>query len=202
MRATRRTTTATSITCEQRGSSPQAGVTSYSVTGSNHSIGLFTFQSQIQLRRPGDGIILQVSSASAQPSPNAVVVDRPSRAIKSPLDHGSPITTDMHPHHIFLHRGPSRIFWFFIGAGVATWWHHSSIMRDHRAQYYPCVMRRRVQDAPSDTPSQDAAQPNSSWGPDRTPTGWYQQRDWEQDRERLKQLQKRAGETVRRPLSA
>ncbi|KAN0088484.1 hypothetical protein V8E55_005541 [Tylopilus felleus] len=102
----------------------------------------------------------------------------------------------MHPHHIFLHRGPSRIFWFFIGAGVATWWHHSSIMRDHRAQYYPCVMRRRVQDAPSDTPSQDAAQPNSSWGPDRTPTGWYQQRDWEQDRERLKQLQKRAGETV------
>jgi len=97
----------------------------------------------------------------------------------------------MHPYqHVFLHRGPSRIFWFFIGAGVATWWHHSSAMRDHRAQYFPCVMgpHRRVQDPPSE----EAA----PWKSDRTPTGWQQQRDWEQDRERLKRLQKRAGETV------
>jgi len=78
----------------------------------------------------------------------------------------------------------------FIGAGVATWWHHSSVMRDHRAQYFPCVMgpHRRVQDSPSE----EAA----PWKSDRTPTGWQQQRDWEQDRERLKRLQKRAGETV------
>ncbi|KAH0836657.1 hypothetical protein J3R83DRAFT_8376 [Lanmaoa asiatica] len=80
----------------------------------------------------------------------------------------------MHPYqHVFLHRGPSRIFWFLIGAGVATCWHHSSSIRDHRAQYFPCV--RRVQDSP---------------------TSWRQQRDWEQDGERLKHLQKRAGETV------
>ncbi|KAF8552407.1 hypothetical protein OG21DRAFT_125829 [Imleria badia] len=107
----------------------------------------------------------------------------------------------MHPYqHIFLHRGPSRIFWFFLGAGVATWWHHSSMMRDHRAQYFPCVMHhRRVQDAPSDAPSQEAPW-KSSWGPVRTASGWPQ-RDWEQDRERLKHLQKRAGETVRSPLS-
>ncbi|KAF8449037.1 hypothetical protein L210DRAFT_3523755 [Boletus edulis BED1] len=92
----------------------------------------------------------------------------------------------MHPYqHVFLHRGPSRIFWFFIGAGVATWWHHSSIMRDHRAQYFPCVMHRR-----------EAAPWKPSWGPDRTPAGWHQQRDWEQDKERLRHIQKRAGETV------
>ncbi|KAF8141624.1 hypothetical protein EV363DRAFT_1308604 [Boletus edulis] len=100
----------------------------------------------------------------------------------------------MHPYqHVFLHRGPSRIFWFFIGAGVATWWHHSSIMRDHRAQYFPCVMHRRI---PSDPPPQEAAPWKPSWGPDRTPAGWHQQRDWEQDKERLRHIQKRAGETV------
>ncbi|KAG6381614.1 hypothetical protein JVT61DRAFT_212 [Boletus reticuloceps] len=108
----------------------------------------------------------------------------------------------MHPYqHVFLHRGPSRIFWFFIGAGVATWWHHSSIMRDHRAQYFPCVMHRRVQDSPSDPPPQEAAPWKPSWGPDRTPAGWHQQRDWEQDKERLRHIQKRAGETVRNPPS-
>ena len=53
---------------------------------------------------------------------------------------------------------------------------------------------RRVQDSPSDTPPQEVP-----WKSDRTPSGW-QQRDWEQDRERLKHLQKRAGETVRSSL--
>lgn len=66
-------------------------------------------------------------------------------------------------------------------------------MRDHRAQYFPCVMHpRRVQDSPSE---------EAPWKSDRTPTGFQQQRDWEQDRERLRRLQKRAGETVRSPLS-
>jgi hypothetical protein len=54
---------------------------------------------------------------------------------------------------------------------------------------------RRVQDSPSE---EAQAAP---WKSDRTPTGWQQQRDWEQDRERLRHLQKRAGETVRSPLS-
>jgi len=49
---------------------------------------------------------------------------------------------------------------------------------------------RRVQDSPSE---EAQAAP---WKSDRTPTGWQQQRDWEQDRERLRHLQKRAGETV------
>ncbi|KAI9464199.1 hypothetical protein HD554DRAFT_2122544 [Boletus coccyginus] len=94
----------------------------------------------------------------------------------------------MHPyHHIFLHRGPSRVFWFLIGAGVATWWHH----RDHRTHYLPCLTHHR----PVDAPNQEAPLSKSPWAPDRTPTG-YQQRDWEQERERLRHLQKRAGETV------
>lgn len=109
----------------------------------------------------------------------------------------------MHPyHHLFLHRAPSRFLWFLVGAGVATCWHHSTIMRDNRAQYFPCVMQhRRVQEPPSDSPPQDPAPWKSTWGLDRNATGWHQQRDWEQDRERLRQLQKRAGESVRTPLS-
>lgn len=74
-------------------------------------------------------------------------------------------------------------------------------MRDRRAQHYPCVMQRRPVDPPSDTPPQDAAPSKSTWGTDRTATAWNPQRDWEQDRERLRHLQKRAGETVRGPLS-
>jgi len=92
----------------------------------------------------------------------------------------------MHPYrHIFLHRAPSRIFWFLIGAGAATWWHHSSALRDHRAQYFPCIMNPPR--STSDVPPRQAPS-GSTWD--------NHQRDWEQDRERLKQLQKRAGETV------
>lgn len=95
----------------------------------------------------------------------------------------------MHPYqHVFLHRGPSRIFWFLFGAGTATWWHYASVVRDHRAQYFPCVTHRRVHDV--HTPPQQPP-------PDQSATGWSQQRDSEQDRERLRHLQQRAGETVR-----
>ncbi|KAG8220936.1 hypothetical protein J3R82DRAFT_2441 [Butyriboletus roseoflavus] len=98
----------------------------------------------------------------------------------------------MYPHHhVFLHRGASRLVWFLVGAGVATCWHRSAIMRDHRAQYFPCVMQ----------PRQDADSAKSTWGPDQIAPGWQNQRDWERDRERWRHLQKRAGETVRGPLA-
>lgn len=71
-------------------------------------------------------------------------------------------------------------------------------MRDHRAKYFPCVKHHhRVQDTTTTTTTPPQEPP--AWGPDRDTTGWSQQRDWEQDRERLNHLQKRAGETVRRP---
>ncbi|KAF9245236.1 hypothetical protein BU15DRAFT_70993 [Melanogaster broomeanus] len=107
----------------------------------------------------------------------------------------------MHPfHHIYHHRGPSRIIWFIVGAGVATWWHHSSAMREHRAQYFPCVMQqRRVQGQYGERSDFNTA-PSPTAGPLRGDgtVGWNQ-REWEESKEQLKHLQKRAGEAVTIP---
>ncbi|KAF8845142.1 hypothetical protein BDN67DRAFT_977654 [Paxillus ammoniavirescens] len=117
----------------------------------------------------------------------------------------------MHPfHHAFHFHRPSRVFWFIIGAGAATWWHHSSAMREHRAQYFPCLMQqRRVEgqdrersgntSGPYDaTGPQDGGRSvwNSSWGPTHDGTVGWNQREWETDKERLRNLQKRAGEAA------
>jgi hypothetical protein len=122
----------------------------------------------------------------------------------------------MHPHGFYPHHfhGPSRIFWLLIGAGVATFWHRSHEMRDHRAQYFPCVMQsRRVEGVPAredpasppvySKPDAPAPQENR-WGfvvrsqPDGNRDGsWgWNQREWEADRERLKEIQKRTEDAV------
>ena len=109
-----------------------------------------------------------------------------------------------HYPHIFLRRPASRILWFVIGAGVATWWHNSRAMRDHHAQYWPCIFGshpRAVQDQPvpgerrqghSEREGRWVWKPNY---PSDGTVGWNQQ-EWDENKERLKNLQRRAGEAV------
>ncbi|KAG2113102.1 uncharacterized protein F5147DRAFT_62170 [Suillus discolor] len=120
----------------------------------------------------------------------------------------------MYPyHHRYYFRGPSRIVWFILGAGTATFWNCSRHMREHRAQYFPCVMQApRVEgsgeqstppvyskpDAPGPVPQEHRwnfiyrSQPNRNV--DGT-AGWNQ-REWEEDKERLKEIQKRAEDAM------
>ncbi|KAH7917608.1 hypothetical protein BV22DRAFT_1200257 [Leucogyrophana mollusca] len=132
----------------------------------------------------------------------------------------------MHPfHHMYYGRachGPSRIFWFIVGAGAATFWHCSREMRDRRGQYFSCVMQQRRIDAqaaaanaalmpptiptPPDytqKPYEDNAPRPDKWGwraswgareGDGT-VGWNQQ-EWEENKERMKNLQKRAEDAM------
>ncbi|KAG1741165.1 hypothetical protein EDB19DRAFT_1706728 [Suillus lakei] len=119
----------------------------------------------------------------------------------------------MYPHYHHHFRGPSRIFWFILGAGAATFWNCSHQMREHRAQYFPCVMQaRRVEggnEQPSSTPpvysKPDAPTPQEHrWNfihrsqPDRNGDGTagWNQREWEEDKERLKEIQKRTEDAM------
>ncbi|KIK99793.1 hypothetical protein PAXRUDRAFT_65485, partial [Paxillus rubicundulus Ve08.2h10] len=111
----------------------------------------------------------------------------------------------MHPFH--YHR-PSRVFWFIIGAGVATGWPY---LREHRARSFPCLMQQRRAEGQDGGRSGNTSRPsdatgpqeggrsvwNSSWAPapDRASVGWNQQ-EWETDKEQLRNLQKRAGEAA------
>lgn len=150
----------------------------------------------------------------------------------------------MHPfHHGFFHHhhfrrgGPSRLFWFILGAGVATYWHRSYEMHAH-GHYWHCLShanRRRIDDAqvqqhpvtaanttasvPSGTvavstssmptafpsPFDSGMQPiapqpprwawaNASQSSDGT-FGWNQ-KEWEEDKERLRDFQRRAQDTM------
>lgn len=118
----------------------------------------------------------------------------------------------MHPfyhHHHF--RGPSRIIWFALGAGAATLWHCNRQMREHRAQYFPCVMQPRHAEGGGEhltppvysKPDAPTAQEHR-WNfthrrqPDRNGDGTagWNQREWEEDKERLKEIQKRAEDAM------
>ncbi|KAI6044327.1 hypothetical protein EDC04DRAFT_427700 [Pisolithus marmoratus] len=115
----------------------------------------------------------------------------------------------MYPHHphVYLHRPASRILWFLIGAGVATWWHHSRTMRDHHSQYWPCVMQQHRRGALQDQPTGTGSEPNPyqerdtrwGWRPSPSPSGvtagWNQQ-EWEENKERLRNIQKRVSEAM------
>jgi hypothetical protein len=118
----------------------------------------------------------------------------------------------MHPyyhHHCF--RGPSRIVWFILGAGAATFWHCSHQMREHRAQYFPCVMQARRVEGSAEQPTPpvyskpDVPTPQEHrWNfihrnqHDRNEDGTvgWNQREWEEDKERLKEIQKRAEDAM------
>ncbi|KAG1760135.1 hypothetical protein EDD22DRAFT_955235 [Suillus occidentalis] len=116
----------------------------------------------------------------------------------------------MHPYYHF--RGPSRIVWFILGAGAATFWHCSHQMREHRAQYFPCVMQARHIEGSGEHPGPtspiykpDAPAPQEHrWNsihraqPDRNGDGTagWNQREWEEDKERLKEIQKRAEDAM------
>lgn len=113
-------------------------------------------------------------------------------------------------YHRYHFRGPSRIVWFILGAGVATFWHRSRQMREYRAQYFPCVMQARRIEGNGEHPTSPVYKPDApanqehGWNfmhrtqPDRNgdeTVGWNQ-REWEEDKERLKEIQKRAEDAM------
>ncbi|KAI6112637.1 hypothetical protein F5141DRAFT_1108864 [Pisolithus sp. B1] len=82
-----------------------------------------------------------------------------------------------HHPHVYLHRPASRILWFLIGAGVATWWNHSPAMRDYHSPYWSCLMwqhrRASLQDQPHGTGSElGPYERDARWGwrPSQTPS--------------------------------
>ncbi|KAH7914848.1 hypothetical protein BJ138DRAFT_1143092 [Hygrophoropsis aurantiaca] len=129
----------------------------------------------------------------------------------------------MHPYHPFHYgrrfhwHGPSRIFWFIIGAGAATFWHRSREIREHRGQF-GCVMQNRRLNAPGEfsapasasTPPANVSTPYQDPAPVPQPGGWdwtapqrssdgtvgWNQQDWDENKERMKQLQKRAEDVM------
>ncbi|KAG2066264.1 hypothetical protein BDR04DRAFT_1106999 [Suillus decipiens] len=122
----------------------------------------------------------------------------------------------MYPYyyHHYRFRGSSRILWFVIGAGAATLWHRSRQMHEYRAQYFPCVMQpRRVLEGSDEHPTppvyskpdRDAPAPQehrwnfihrSQHDTNRDGTLGWNQREWEEDKERLKEIQKRAEDAM------
>ncbi|KAI6117195.1 hypothetical protein EDD17DRAFT_1584506 [Pisolithus thermaeus] len=111
-----------------------------------------------------------------------------------------------HHPHVYLHRPASRILWFLIGAGVATWWNHSPAMRDYHSPYWSCLMwqhrRAALQDQPHGTGSElGPYERDTRWGwkpsppPSGAMTGWNQQ-EWEENKERLGNMQKRVSEAM------
>ncbi|KAI5987056.1 hypothetical protein EDD15DRAFT_2520782 [Pisolithus albus] len=110
--------------------------------------------------------------------------------------------------HPYFLRPPSRILWFLIGAGAATWWHHSPAMRDHHSPYWPSLMQQQrraaLQDQPPSTGVGSEPGPyqerDARWRPHGPPSsgamaGWNQQ-EWEENKERLRNMQKRVGEAM------
>ncbi|TFK71655.1 hypothetical protein BDN72DRAFT_427248 [Pluteus cervinus] len=77
-------------------------------------------------------------------------------------------------HHHFV-RGPSRLLWFIIGAGSATWWIKSREL--HGSSSGPCwraPIRERTQN------------PDWTFGDKR----------WEEDREKMKEVMANASEAT------
>ncbi|KAI6094325.1 hypothetical protein F5141DRAFT_267868 [Pisolithus sp. B1] len=111
-----------------------------------------------------------------------------------------------HHPHVYLHRPASRVLWFLIGAGVATWWHHSRAARDHHSPYWPCQMQQHRWAALRDQPRSSSSEPgpyerDARWGwrhsppPSSAMAGWNQQ-EWEENKERLSNMQKRINEAM------
>ncbi|KAG2145115.1 hypothetical protein DEU56DRAFT_788845 [Suillus clintonianus] len=119
----------------------------------------------------------------------------------------------MYPYYSHQYfRGPSRILWFMLGAGAATFWNCGRQMRENRAHYFPCVMQaRRVEGSgeqpntpPVSSKSDAPASQEHRWNfiyrnqPDRNGDGTagWNQREWEEDKERLKEIQKRTEDAM------
>ncbi|KAL4063103.1 hypothetical protein J3A83DRAFT_4297386 [Scleroderma citrinum] len=105
-----------------------------------------------------------------------------------------------HYPYMYLRRPASRILWFAIGAGVATWWHHSRAMRDYHAQYWPCFVGHRtraaVQDHPIPSEPRGYVERDGRWKPSSDGTVGWNQQEWDENKERLRSLQKRVGEAM------
>ena len=66
----------------------------------------------------------------------------------------------MHPYWHWHHRGPSRLWWFIVGAVSATWWIKSRESHEFRLRH--CSRHRIPPDAYAQPPS--APEPNTSSG--------------------------------------
>ncbi|KAF5362440.1 hypothetical protein D9756_002417 [Leucocoprinus leucothites] len=69
----------------------------------------------------------------------------------------------MYPHYPhYWRRGPSRLLWFIVGAGAATWWHKHHEMHKHEWTWGHC-RRAAIQNPPPNTPpSTDGSDANTS----------------------------------------
>ena len=114
------------------------------------------------------------------------------------------------PHHFYrggMCRGPSRIFWFLVGAGATFWWVKH---REAKGQISPFCARHRLQPPTTDNDQQNPGWPQNiprvinnippanpptdpsqspPWG---TPTSWK----WDPDREHLEKISKQAADAV------
>ncbi|KAJ7784335.1 hypothetical protein B0H16DRAFT_1492113 [Mycena metata] len=81
----------------------------------------------------------------------------------------------------------SRVLWFFLGAGVSTWWlSKKNVTMDIDCKYY----QRRL----GPTPSQ--AHPQMMNSSEQVPANYQPyQHDWEHERARVRQFSREAGDT-------
>ncbi|KAJ7021621.1 hypothetical protein C8F04DRAFT_1138175 [Mycena alexandri] len=80
----------------------------------------------------------------------------------------------------------SRVLWFFLGAGVSTWW----LSKKNLNVNVDCQYQRRLGPAPSQ------AQPQMMNSSEQMPANYQPyQRDWEHERARVRQFSREAGDT-------
>lgn len=107
-----------------------------------------------------------------------------------------------HHHGLRYWRGPSRLLWFFLGAGAATFWIKRKECRDGNSWSRHCVR------APIQPPTFSSGE-STSWSPrdipraiNNIPVGEYSNNQprgtqaWEEERERMLALSQKAGDKV------
>ncbi|KAI6120747.1 hypothetical protein EDD16DRAFT_1703314 [Pisolithus croceorrhizus] len=120
--------------------------------------------------------------------------------------HLPPESETYHHPHVYLRRPASRILWFLTGADVAVWWNHSPATRDYHSLYWSCLTRQdrraALQDQPHGTGSEsEPYERDTRWGwkpilpSSGVIVGWNEQ-EWEENKERLRDTQKRVSEAM------
>ncbi|KXN84263.1 hypothetical protein AN958_12836 [Leucoagaricus sp. SymC.cos] len=123
----------------------------------------------------------------------------------------------MYPH---CYRGPSRLLWFFIGAGAATWWHKHREMHNSSWTWGHC-RRAAIHNNPNNVPiatapvaegsaaNQSANTPDSSFSFKDIPKtinnippagwGWGERKEterYQEEQDRLAELRRQTTEVM------
>ncbi|KAJ7677424.1 hypothetical protein B0H17DRAFT_112460 [Mycena rosella] len=84
----------------------------------------------------------------------------------------------------------SRLIWFFVGAGVGTWW------ATHKKIHVDYQFHRIAQPPLSSAPAQQSPTITSEAVQEMRNHQMSYNRDWEQERDRVRQFSQTAGDTV------